>query len=866
MKIITLLFTLLLLAGRAVAVDTQLTILDNGLRIYTREDHQRPLISLFSIVDGGSRTETPDIAGLSHFYEHLIARGGSAKQGETEFRRRMAVIGEEHIYTYDDGTAYGFTVPKENFPEAIWRLADFMLDLKPNEASIMKERTIVMEEYNMSVADNPDGLAFENLFKIAFSKHPYYPTTIGLPEVIKTADLNKLKTFYQERYVPNQIVMVLVGDFKTDELIAQIKEQFGHYPPGRISFEQGIVEPKQQEFHQIADSLDVSSSYVLFGYHIPPMTSQDMPAIRVLTQILGGGANSRLEKALKIDENLVSSYYCYVDFLRDQSLLYIGLQCEPDKEEAAVRKVFATINALKKDPPGDEEIASAKKKLITDDILANETYRGQAETLCHFAISQAAVLADQYQHLIKSVERWEVLNVPYFYLDATQANLSLIEPRGKPIRDYSAIAKEYTGKKTDEIQIEVVNSDPQKMVLSNGMTLVSKFGGASHTVSMAIFIKGGQWLEPKGKEGVAYLTAEMLDKGTEKYTRADLLAQKEKLSIDLWNYASEDYLQIGMRGLGKNLDESLNLIDQMLFHPTFSPDEFKKAKEDQIQAAKSVEDQPWEYTHREALKDLYQKSPYRNLVVGTEESVKKLTLEDVKAYYRRAFVPGNIVVVTVGDEAGHLMNQNLKDRWDNLPKIDPPAIELVNDKSLEAVKARLIYKKKDQNTFDISFLSVGVAHPDYLPMVLTKRLLSTRLFYKYIYDKGIAYRMWTRMFPRIGQSRFYFEMGVSDKNFPIAREGILDDLGVFLDKSFMVEELATAKQQEITLNKMIYQTNLGMAQEMGYWETVGLGYQFFYDLPKKIEAITLPEVEKAARKYLGIKNYSLVNVGTAEVK
>lgn len=847
------------------AGDFRLTVLENGLTLYTREDHSKPLISLFSVVDGGSRTETPDIAGLSHFYEHLIARGGSKRQGETEFRRRMNVLGEERIYTYDDGTAYGMTVPSPNFPEALWRLADFMMDLKPDSTSIIKERTIVMEEYKMSYADNPAGRVYEMLFKAAFTNSPYYPTTIGLPDVIRTADYNKLKTFYEERYVPNQIVMTVVGDFQTDWMIQQIRDAFGNYKPGRISFESSRVEPPQIAFRQISDSMEVSSTYVLMGYHLPPTASADTPALRVLSRILGEGGASRLEKALKLEENLALYVYSYPDFMRDASILYVGLQCDPEMEERAIRKVFAEIQRLAVHGAASEELAAAQEKLIAEDIMANETYMGQAESNTLYAVRKAQTMAVQMRDLIRSVRLEDLRRAARQYLDPTNATLAVIVPNGSTIRDYATIASQYAWKQADSVPASS-SVAIQSLKLPNGLTLIAREDHASTTACVSVFIRGGQWLEPNGKSGVAYLTATLLNRGTEEYSREEFQAEKEQLGLNLWNSAAGDYLQAGFTGLSDRLSGGLHLLDQMLFHPTFPEIEFNRARDDQMQAVKAVEDQPWEYTHREALADLYRESPYRRLVIGAQADIQSLTREDVLAYYRKAFVPSNIVVAAVGDFDAAQLLQELRALWGDQPAQSAPAIEPVKDKPVKGIRTRSVFKDKDQNTFNYSWLAPGVSDPDFLPMVLAKRILSTKLFYKWIYDVGIAYRMWTRMFPALGQSRFYLEMGVSDHNFDRARQGVLDDLQVFLSRPVSAQDLELAKQDESTRHRMTYQTNQGIADGLGGWEALGLGYQYFEEFPKNLEAVTVKQVENAARKYLSTEDYHFVNVGRAKAE
>jgi zinc protease len=862
-----LLFTLLLLPVLACAAagDVRLTLLDNGLTLYTKEDHSKPLIALYAMVDGGSRTETPDIAGLSHFYEHLVARGGSTKQKQTEFRRQMSSLGEEQIYTYDDGTLYAFTVPTENFVEALWRYSDFLMELKPDSASIVKERTIVMEEYNMSVADNPQGRLQENLMKAAFTLHPYFPTTIGTPEVIQNATYDQLRTFYEERYVPNQIVMAIVGDFQSDRIIADIKAAFGKYKPGRSSFEQDLVEPPQREFRQISDSMQVSSSYALVAYHIPPLSHPDMPALKVLAQILGGGSNSRLDQVLKLEENLVLYNYCYPDFLRDASLLYVGLQCETSREEKAIRKTFSVIQKLAQEGVTAQELVAAKEKLIADEIQANATFKGQAQNMVHYHVARAFPLLAQMPAMIRSVTAEDVQRVAKKYLDVSQATLSLIEPKGAALTDYASHVKPYTVREqvapTNASQIET-----RYVKLDNGLTLILREDHSAPTVCVSAYVKGGQWLEPKGSAGLGYLTASMLDKGTEKYQRDNLQARKDELGVDFWNSASEDYLQAGFSGLADKLDGSLDLLDQLLFHATFPVEEVEKARTDQIQGIKSIPDQPWEYTHAEIQKDLYRNSPYRNPVIGIEAEVNQLNRKDVLGHYQKVFVPGNVIVAAVGDFDATELAKRLKALWGDVPKGKVPKIELVKDQPVKKTHCRQVASPKDQNTFNISYLTVGAGDGDFLPLVLAKRMLNTRLFYKWIYDKGIAYRMWTRMFPRLGQTRFYFEMGVSDRNFTTAREGILNDLRDYLAAPLSAEELELARLDEITRHRMSWQTNQGIADGLGSWEALGQGYQFFEKFPEKIAKVSAQDVYNVAHKYLSPADYIMVNVGPTKVE
>ena len=179
--------------------------LPNGLRLVLVEDHSKPLAGLCIFVNGGSRTESPGLSGLSHYYEHLIFRGGSARQQELEFRREMQRLGEESGgYTTNDYTCYGFTSPTANLDEALWRSVDAWMALKLTEPKVAKERQVVMEEFNQG-EDRPDYKVYFQIERLMFRDHPYKRDTIGLKDTIENSKLSTFRTFYEERYVPADV-------------------------------------------------------------------------------------------------------------------------------------------------------------------------------------------------------------------------------------------------------------------------------------------------------------------------------------------------------------------------------------------------------------------------------------------------------------------------------------------------------------------------------------------------------------------------------------------------------------------------------------------------------------------------------------
>ena len=282
-------------------------VLSNGLTLLLQEDHAKPLVGVCIFVKGGSRTEPPVLSGLSHYYEHLIFRGGSAKQAELQFRKEMQRIGDESGgYTTNDYTCFGFTAPTQNLDEALWRSVDAWMGLQLTQAKVDKERQVVMEEYNQG-EDRPDYKVYYQIERLMFRDHPYKRDTIGLKDVIQHATLATFRTFYDERYVPNQMILAVVGDFDAKTMRSKLAKAFAAYKRGKDDFEQGLTEKPQTEFRIGVESMKTQSTWTYLGFHMPSYSDPDTPALTVLASLLGKGNSSRLYKALKERENLVTS-------------------------------------------------------------------------------------------------------------------------------------------------------------------------------------------------------------------------------------------------------------------------------------------------------------------------------------------------------------------------------------------------------------------------------------------------------------------------------------------------------------------------------------------------------------------------------
>jgi zinc protease len=838
--------------------------LDNGMQVITKEEHSKNLIAINIYVKGGSRTETPELSGLSHYYEHLIFRGGTDKQAELETRKAFQSLGQFFGYTSEDVTCYYMVAPKENLDEALWRYVDVVMDLKVTQKKIETERQVVIEEYNMD-EDRPDNAVWQLLEKNAFLVHPYGQTIIGSREVIKTANLDRFKTFYQERYVPNQMVMAVVGDFNTEEMMAKIKSLFGKYPKGKESFESGKVEPEQTKFRQAFKRMKTGSSNLCIGFHIPEATHPDIPALDVLKVILTRGESSRLYQVLKKENNLVHFVNSYVDQRRDPGLFEIYAQLDPGNDRKVVEIIFKELSRLWQEEVSKEELEKARSQIENSYHFDNQTYISQAQRLSYYAANSDLLLESSYLDRIRNTTPSDIKRVAVKYLKPVNAILASVKPEDAKDSDFSDLADKYSSLLPALTEISK-KTKPEKMVLSNGLTILLKEDHSSKTIALEGYIKGGVWLEEEKNAGINNFTAEMLLKGTKDYS-ADELAQKiDSLGIDLNTQTTLDYSRLSLLTTLETFKDGLNLVTQVLFYPIFSEKELEKKRTDIIAQIQRVKDLSYDLTNQEFAKKIYNKSPYKRSILGNEETIKLLSSEDLKKFHSQTFVPPNIILSFVGDFNTEEMENLIKSNFEKIPFSPAPIVSLIDEPSQKKEKSLIIPEEKLQVTFNLGRMGVSITHPDFLPLKLVERILSSRLFFKYVYEEGMAYRMWTYMQSRLGSAPFTFEMGVSPENFSKAKNGIINEVKTLLKSSLPDKEVETAKANLISGFYLSQQTNTDQAKTMAFYELSGLGYLYGENYPELVNKVKTSEIMKMAKKYLDPEKFTLVAVGKLEKK
>ena len=354
--------------------------LDNGLKVVVIPDHRTPVVTQMIWYKVGSADETPGKSGLAHFLEHLMFKGTS-KHPAGEFSQTVLRIGgNENAFTSTDYTGYFERVPREQLPRMMEFEADRMTGLILKDENVLPERDVVLEEYNMRVANNPEARLTEQIMAALYLNHPYGRPVIGWRHEIEKLNREDALAFYRRFYAPNNATLVIAGDVDAKDVRPMVERAFGGVPAQPAIPAQRI---RPQEPVPVAPRTvtlsdpRVEQPSVRRLYLVPSATTAaagESTALDVLAQLMGGGSNSYLYRALVIERPLaVSASAGYQGTSLDPSQFTIVAAPKPGVEFAQVEQVIDQVIAdIAENPVRAEDLERVKTQLIAGAIYAQD--------------------------------------------------------------------------------------------------------------------------------------------------------------------------------------------------------------------------------------------------------------------------------------------------------------------------------------------------------------------------------------------------------------------------------------------------------------------------------------------------------------
>jgi zinc protease len=405
-------------------------VLDNGLKVILLENHKAPVITFQVWYRVGSRNEQWGKTGLSHMLEHMMFKG-TKKVGPEEFSRIIQENGgNDNAFTSNDYTAYFENISSDRVQVPISLESDRMQNLVLREKDFGTERMVVMEERRLRTDDDPQSYLGEQLNAAAFQISPYHWPIIGWMEDIKRFTLEDVKAYYHTYYNPSNSFLVVVGDFKRDELLPEIEKYFGSIPKGTAPDQKRDKDGPQLGERKLFVKKEAQLPYLVMGYHVPNLTNPDSYVLEVIAEILSSGKSSRLYRELVHDKQLV------LDVDADNSLLshdpdLFGLSAEPlpGKDVTEIEKALdKEIERLKNEPVSAHELQKAKNQIEAAFIYGQDSLFYQGMLLAHYEIDLNWKAIDDYLPSIRKVTQEDIMRVAKKYLISDNRTVGVLIP------------------------------------------------------------------------------------------------------------------------------------------------------------------------------------------------------------------------------------------------------------------------------------------------------------------------------------------------------------------------------------------------------------------------------------------------------
>ncbi len=630
--------------------------LDNGLKLIVHEDHKAPIVSFNVWYHVGSKNEKPGKTGFAHLYEHLMFNG--SEHYNDDYFKLMDAIGATDLNgtTNNDRTNYFENVPISVLDKVLWIESDRMgFMLKAIDSARLAEQRGVVQNEKREGDNQPYSVLEELTVKATYpASHPYSWTVIGSMADLDAASLDDVKDWFKTYYGPNNAVVVISGDVKADDIFEKVKKYFGEIPAGPpiAHHKDWIAKMTGRSFQVVEDR--VPQARLQKVWNVPGWGSEELTRLNMLGDILTTGKSSRLYKRLVYDEQLASSVNFYTDEKEIGGQFYITADAKPGVE---LEKIEGIIN---------QEL----KKIITSGITAQELERAKSRYFAGFVKGieriggfggKSDILAmsatykgspDYYKQINKMVA------------NATEADLKKVA--GDWLSDGEFVAYvlpfgEYAAsdKPVDRSKMPDATKDPEvvfpaikEFSLSNGLKVSLVERKSVPVVNMNLMVNAGFSSDQFAVPGVASLAGRMMMEGTQTKSSiqiSDLLAD---LGAGMSVNSSQDFTTMSMNTLKSNIGGAMELFTDVLFNPSFPQKDFDRVQKQQLLRIKNEQTQPVYMGLRILPRLLYGNGhAYMNPYTGTgfEETVKKITVADLKKFHQDWFAPNNAQLLVVGD-------------------------------------------------------------------------------------------------------------------------------------------------------------------------------------------------------------------------
>jgi len=898
------LFVVLILAGfnNAFAqndfkLDYEKYSLSNGLQVILHQDKSDPITAVAVQYHAGSNREFPGKTGFAHLFEHIMFQESQHVPQDQFFKLIQGNGGTLNGGTWQDGTMYYEVVPNSSLELALWLEADRLGYLLPTVTydAFLNQQNVVQNEKRQNYDNQPYGNTSYVIGKLLYPEgHPYNWTTIGSLEDLQNATLKDVHDFYTKWYGPNNATLVVAGDFDVDQTKEWIEKYFGEI---KSSAQVEPLKPqpvtlKESKRAYYEDNFAQSPELTIL-FPTAEQFTKDSYALDILADLIGQGKKSPLYKVVVEDKKLAPAIGTFNNSSEVAGDFRIRIRTFPDKNltdvEKAIKEAFAKFE---KEGFTEKDLARTKTGIETGFYNGISSVLGKSRQLANYNIFAGSpdYLGEDLKNTldVKTEDVWRVYNkyikdqnyVLISFVPKGKANLAAensirFDVQGDNIKSFTDEEKTALRNKPENlVSVDKLNSKfdrskqpinaPDPLLkeqeiwedeLSNGVKVLGIEQDEVPLVEFQITIKGGLLLDDKNKVGAANLATRMLMQGTKNKTPIELEQALEDLGSSIAVSASDDAVMVRSSCLSKKLEETVELVKEIIFEPRWDEKEFERLKTETIETIKRGKTSANSTASSVFAKLVFgDENIISQSILGTEQSVGALTMDDLKNYYAKSFSPllANITIAGNVDEDDALdVFELLVDKW---KKVDLKFELPDNFKTLDKSVCYFVdFPGARQSEIRIGNLGIAYTNPDYFKTSVMNYKLGGS-FNGYVNlilreEKGYTYGARTAFTGSEYPGYFVASSAVQSNATLESVEIFRDQISNYRD-GIPAEDLAFTKNALIKSNALRFETISALRGMLSSIAKYNLPYDYIKNEEKQIADMTIEEHKQIAQKYL----------------
>ncbi|MCX6955047.1 MAG: pitrilysin family protein [Verrucomicrobia bacterium] len=745
-----------------------------------------------------------------------------------------------NAYTTFDRTVYYIDLPSEHTAVAIDLLADAVLHSTLPADETAKEKDVILREIAMT-KDDPDNRLWDALFSTAFREHPYRQPIIGHRDVFSSVTHADLVGYYRARYVPNNLVVVIVGDIDLAATRAAVEQHFGATPRARLAPVLVPAEPLQLAPRSEHRFEDVELTRGALTWPIPGLTHDDAPILDLLSTVLGGGDSSVLWQEIREKAGLVHTIDASSWNPGSSGLFCIGYTADADKRlaaTAAIERVLARC-ATKGFTPA--ELKKALRQIVVGEINSRKTMSGQASRLG----AAEVVVGDldysrSYFEQLRHVTTADLQRVLKAYVSPARLTSVSLNPKSAALAADAAAA------------VRTSTPDFEEIKLPNGARLLLQPDHRLPNLHFRLAANGGVLFEEPGQRGATSLLGTMLTKDAGKRTAAQVAQFIEEVGGSFSPLAGNNSIGVAAEVLPPDWERALAVVADAVLAPKFAAATFATERDAQLAALAQDADDVVTLARKLVRKKFFGANPLGLDASGDEAGVKALTPAALRALHRRLFVAPNVVLAVAGDFDARKLVPKLKAFLARLPRGTAPAGRNPGAALPAEVGDFVEQQPREQAVVLQAFPGTRVHAEDHHVGEVADELFSgmaSRLFERVREEKGLAYFVRSGRVLGLDSGMFYFMAGTQP-----GKEGeVLAEIDAEIARvqAGQVEE-AELRRCQARLKagqRQSMQTNSNRALQAALNTLQGQPVNAWRSYDARIDAVTIADLAKFAQTY-----------------